>query len=102
VAHRVNLGLIPSSEAGWPVALAVLRPEGGRLHVHANAGTSADDEAALRARLVKQLTELAVAAGRPEWVVEVVHLERVKSYAPRVQHVVVDVRVAVGDGTTLT
>lgn len=24
-AHRVNLGLIPSSEAGWPVAVAALR-----------------------------------------------------------------------------
>jgi len=43
MAHRVNLGLIPTSEAGWPVALAVLRPEGGMLHVHAVVGTSAEE-----------------------------------------------------------
>ena len=43
VAHHVNLGLIPSSEAAWSVALSVLRPEGGMLHVHANVGSLPDD-----------------------------------------------------------
>ena len=32
----MNLGLIPSSERGWPVACEALRPEGGVLHIHAN------------------------------------------------------------------
>ena len=37
VADRVNLGLIPSSEAGWPVACAALKPgSGGVLHIHGN------------------------------------------------------------------
>ena len=37
MADRVNLGLLPSSEAGWPVACATLRPDtGGWLHVHGN------------------------------------------------------------------
>ena len=37
VADRVNLGLIPSSEQGWPVACAALKPHtGGMLHVHGN------------------------------------------------------------------
>ena len=37
MADRVNLGLIPSSEAGWPVACAALKPySGGTLHVHGN------------------------------------------------------------------
>ncbi|KAL9978978.1 hypothetical protein ACROYT_G016567 [Oculina patagonica] len=37
VADHVNLGLIPSSEAGWPVACAALRSDkGGWLHVHGN------------------------------------------------------------------
>ncbi len=36
-ADRVNLGLIPSSEAGWSVACAALNPRtGGVLHVHGN------------------------------------------------------------------
>ncbi|CAH1239705.1 TRMT12 [Branchiostoma lanceolatum] len=37
VADRVNLGLIPSSRDGWPVACAALRPTtGGILHIHEN------------------------------------------------------------------
>ena len=37
VADRVNLGLIPSSEAGWSVACAALKPSsGGILHIHGN------------------------------------------------------------------
>ena len=37
MADRVNLGLIPSSEAGWPVACMALKPcTGGILHIHEN------------------------------------------------------------------
>jgi len=36
VADRVNLGLLPSSEAGWHTACAALRSDcGGVLHIHA-------------------------------------------------------------------
>ena len=91
VAHRVNLGLIPSSEAGWPVAVACLRPNGGRLHVHANVGAS--DEAAWIEGLLAKLRELGAAEGRA-WCVELEHLERVKWYAPKIRHVVADVRCA--------
>uniref|UniRef100_A0A2C9JRV7 tRNA(Phe) (4-demethylwyosine(37)-C(7)) aminocarboxypropyltransferase n=1 Tax=Biomphalaria glabrata TaxID=6526 RepID=A0A2C9JRV7_BIOGL len=40
VADRVNLGLIPSSEDGWPVAGQVLKDTGGVLHVHGNVTTN--------------------------------------------------------------
>ena len=48
MADRVNLGLIPSSEAGWLTACAALKTEsGGVLHVHAavtsSRSKSADD-----------------------------------------------------------
>ncbi|ETV77774.1 hypothetical protein, variant [Aphanomyces astaci] len=36
IADRVNLGLLPKSEHGWPVAVQVLKPTGGWLHVHEN------------------------------------------------------------------
>ena len=92
MAHRVNLGLIPSSEAGWPVGVAALRPAGGWLHVHANVDVSAggDEEGAWAARLLESLRECAAAAGR-RWTLRLVHLERVKWFAPRVRHVVADV-----------
>ena len=89
-AHRVNLGLIPSSEAGWPVAVGALRPEGGHLHVHANVSSSRAEEAAWADNLLGRIRELARGLGR-EWNVSLGHLERVKWYAPRVRHVVADV-----------
>ncbi|XP_076450177.1 tRNA wybutosine-synthesizing protein 2 homolog isoform X2 [Babylonia areolata] len=39
VADRINLGLIPSSEEGWPVACRVLKPTGGMLHIHGNVNS---------------------------------------------------------------
>uniref|UniRef100_A0A674JQT2 tRNA wybutosine-synthesizing protein 2 homolog n=1 Tax=Terrapene triunguis TaxID=2587831 RepID=A0A674JQT2_9SAUR len=37
VANRVNLGLLPNSEEGWPIACQLLRKgTGGILHIHQN------------------------------------------------------------------
>ena len=96
IAHHVNLGLIPSSEAAWGVALSVLRPEGGWLHVHANVPSDLTGEAEYCNSLKARLAELAVTvAGRAAEYsnVAVEHVERVKSYAPKINHVVIDVRV---------
>ena len=91
MAHRVNLGLIPSSEAGWPVAIAALRPEGGMLHVHANVSSDVKQEAAWVEMLLVRLRELSIEDGR-DWRLSLEHLERVKWYAPHIRHVVADVR----------
>ena len=41
----MNLGLIPNSEEGWPVACAALkRSTGGWLHIHGNVSTYASSE----------------------------------------------------------
>lgn len=87
LADRVLLGLLPSSVQGWPLAVRALKGSGGTIHVHENVHegimdtwveeTRAQFEVMLRG-LGKQLT------------VRVLHLERVKSYAPRVYHVVLD------------
>ena len=40
VADRVNLGLVPSSEGGWPVACRALKNStGGWIHVHGNVSS---------------------------------------------------------------
>ncbi|XP_041367143.1 tRNA wybutosine-synthesizing protein 2 homolog isoform X2 [Gigantopelta aegis] len=44
LADRVNLGLIPSSEAGWCIACAALKPSGGILHIHANINSKPGEE----------------------------------------------------------
>ncbi|NXP61684.1 TYW2 protein, partial [Chloropsis cyanopogon] len=131
VADRVNLGLIPSSEEGWPVACRVLKKDtGGVLHIHHNVETRpvpqsavlpaergsaeaassggeaqrpAEDggEETLGARLRPEWQRWAEATatriqalleglhGRP-WRSSVLHVEAVKSYAPHVHHLVLD------------
>jgi len=159
VVDRVNLGLIPSSEAGWPVACAALRSDkGGWLHVHGNvtsgltdSGKTANDRrvSALSllgttfvsseeenpstassistlycsevsdrcdhflleenntpscnkkvkaewldwAKYVAQtlLKHLKKSHDNPNWNVQIRHIEHVKSYAPHIDHVVLDV-----------
>ncbi|NXD07647.1 TYW2 protein, partial [Nothocercus nigrocapillus] len=136
VADRVNLGLIPSSEEGWPVACRVLRRDtGGVLHIHHNVEAlparrqpaASGDERGLpqegqedgerehrsladtephgtgmpAARVRPEWQQWAEAAarrvralleelhGRP-WRTSILHIEPVKSYAPHVHHVVLD------------
>ncbi|KFU89308.1 tRNA wybutosine-synthesizing protein 2, partial [Chaetura pelagica] len=130
VADRVNLGLIPSSEEGWPVACRVLKKgTGGVLHIHHNVetlpaqtpvlpakqgspeGANSDGEVqppakdsgkemlgarirpewqrwaeATAARIRGLLAELH---GQP-WCTSILHIEVVKSYAPHVHHLVLD------------
>ncbi|NXR86458.1 TYW2 protein, partial [Hypocryptadius cinnamomeus] len=134
VADRVNLGLIPSSEEGWPVACRVLKKDtGGVLHIHHNVEsgpapaspwsavlpaewgsaeaaspggearrpTQHGREEAPGARLRPEWQRWAEATatriqgllaelhGRP-WRSSVLHVEPVKSYAPHVHHLVLD------------
>ncbi|NXS41863.1 TYW2 protein, partial [Balaeniceps rex] len=134
IADRVNLGLIPSSEEGWPVACRVLKKgTGGVLHIHHNVETlpapappqtpvlraeqgspevaGSDGEVqhptedggketlgarirpewqrwaeATAARIRGLLAELH---GQP-WRTSILHVEAVKSYAPHVHHLVLD------------
>ncbi|XP_029368733.1 tRNA wybutosine-synthesizing protein 2 homolog isoform X2 [Echeneis naucrates] len=114
IADRVNLGLIPSSEDGWPVACRLLkRKTGGILHIHQNVTSPlpnttaspavndatqrvsgkkanrevwqawADDAANRITCLLRDITGVS-------WTTNIQHIERVKSYAPHVHHVVLD------------
>ncbi|XP_071613534.1 tRNA wybutosine-synthesizing protein 2 homolog [Heliangelus exortis] len=127
VADRVNLGLLPSSEEGWPVACRVLKKStGGVLHIHHNVeslsvqssaeqgspeGAGSDGEVQhptenggkemLRARIRPEWQRWAEATatriqgllaelhGQP-WHTSILHIEVVKSYAPHVHHLVLD------------
>ncbi len=82
---RVMLGLLPSSEKGWPLALAALKPEGGCLHLHGNA--PGGEEEAWANSVVEQLSEMDNRRVLLE------HLVKVKWYAPHVRHCVLDLRI---------
>lgn len=89
-ADRVHLGLLPSSEEGWPIAVRLLRPrKGGWMHVHANVIESSIPSWV--ERVVETVERLGGELGKEWGGVHCRHLEKVKSYAPRVWHVVADI-----------
>ena len=87
VADRVILGLLPTSEDAYEVAMAVLGPSGGTLHIHGVA--AADDHASWAEAVGRSLQAIepgcSLDSGRPVMV---------KSYAPHWDHVVLDVVVS--------
>jgi len=85
VADRVLLGLLPSSVAGWPLAARALKPSGGVIHVHENVVDK--DLSQWVEETVKVFGDLL--RDKP-LTVRASHLEKVKSYAPHVLHVVLD------------
>ncbi|XDV37324.1 hypothetical protein PO909_006941 [Leuciscus waleckii] len=114
LADRVNLGLIPSSEEGWPVACRLLkRGTGGILHIHHNVTTplhhkppehtsaiDVDKDSSIQ-RDMQEWTAWASDAARhictlllditgSEWKTNIKHIEHVKTYAPHISHVVLD------------
>ena len=82
---RVMLGLLPSSENGWALALAALKPEGGWLHLHGNA--PGGNEKVWADSIVKQLS---IMESRK---LELVHLVKVKWYSPHIRHCVLDIHI---------
>ncbi|XP_005627979.1 tRNA wybutosine-synthesizing protein 2 homolog isoform X1 [Canis lupus baileyi] len=137
IADRVNLGLIPSSEEGWPIACQLLRRDaGGILHIHQNVesypgktlqppgssemekehssypqqivtnqwtnGATRDSRRKMPSAATKpewqrwaESAETCIATllqqvhGKP-WKTQILHIQPVKSYAPHVDHIVLD------------
>lgn len=90
---RISLGLLPSSEGGWPIAIECLnREKGGWLHVHGNVATKERHQWAhwLCRSLVCISTKNEYST---DWHAVCNHIERVKSFAPKVDHYVADVFV---------
>jgi len=92
---RVSLGLLPSSEGGWKTAVRALRKDtGGWLHIHANVPSHERDEWALWMcrQLSTMYSEIYPDIVSDVWVL-CHRIERVKSFAPKVDHFVADVFV---------
>ena len=87
VADRVILGLLPTSEDGYEVAMAVLGPSGGTLHIHGVA--AADDHDSWAEAVGRSLQAI-----EPGCSLDLGQLVMVKSYAPHWDHVVLDVAVS--------
>ena len=90
MADRVHLGILPSSEKAWQSAINCLKSSGGRLHIHMNVEEEKIDD--FVAYCIDSIAKLAKQLGR-EGIVSAEHVEKVKWYAPRIRHIVVDLSV---------
>ena len=89
-ADRVHLGILPSSEKAWQSAINCLKSNGGMLHIHMNVEEEKIDD--FVSYCIDSIAKLAKQLGR-EGIVSVDHVEKVKWYAPRMRHIVIDVSV---------
>ncbi len=85
---RILLGLIPSSEEGWSLAISAIKPEGGVLHLHGNSRGGKENEWA--DRVISQLENLPESDG---YKFELIRLIKVKWYSPHIRHCVADIRI---------
>jgi len=95
VADRVNLGLIPESVISWRTACEALKEKGGILHIHANVDCHRDESkkekfSEFAANVQDSIGKILQEVKNQPYKVVVKHVECVKSYAPRVYHLVVD------------
>ena len=88
IADRVLLGLLPSSEAAWKPAISTRKEQGGSLHIHMNVEEEHIEKWVKDT--IQTCLDYAQDNGR-NWHCNYHHLEKVKWYAPRVRHVVLDV-----------
>ncbi|MDG1545995.1 MAG: hypothetical protein P8Q55_01240, partial [Candidatus Poseidoniaceae archaeon] len=88
IADRCHLGLLPSSQPTWKLAIACLKEKGGILHIHMNVEEEKIEQ--WINSTIHSLQQYVIELKR-NYNVEVLHLEKVKWFAPRVRHVVLDV-----------
>ncbi|KAK6406911.1 S-adenosylmethionine-dependent methyltransferase, partial [Oleoguttula sp. CCFEE 5521] len=91
--RHVNCGLLPTSRGTWTAAFAVLdSTAGGWVHVHENFELSEIADRAEEVRMeFQKMYDMAYRTGRSGVVLE--HITRVKTYAPGVFHVVLDIYI---------
>lgn len=99
------MGLIPSSEAGWRTACRALKPEGGILHIHGNVTSYSQSNSGIECKnschpewiarsqeVSSSIKSILLSLYNAEWNVNIVEIIRIKSYAPHIDHLVLDVK----------
>ncbi len=83
VTDRVVLGLLPTAEGGYDLAVDCLKESGGTLHIHGVA--PAENHHSWVEQTIEKFTDLA-----PQFTISESARVRVKSYAPHWDHLVLD------------
>lgn len=86
-ADRCHLGLLPSSEPVWEACMLALKPTGGMLHIHMNV--EEENIESWTNTTVGRFQNFVIQHGL-SFNVKPMHVERVKWFAPRIRHVVLD------------
>ena len=89
IADRVHLGILPSSKSAWKNAARCLKPEGGFIHIHMNC--KEEEIADLAADILCEFETICRELNM-DWELSIHHIEKVKWYAPRIRHVVIDLQ----------
>ena len=82
-ADRVILGLLPTAEGGFELAINCLKNDGGFLHIHGVAPTS--DHQSWIDEIITKLSNIT-----QNFSISETSRVRVKSYAPHWDHLVLD------------
>ena len=90
IADRVHLGILPSSENTWSLAVDCLKQIGGMVHIHMNVREKEIDSFA--EYCLEQIKHHA--AQRDFNTIKLQHVEKVKWYAPHIRHIVIDICIS--------
>ncbi|SMN22201.1 similar to Saccharomyces cerevisiae YML005W TRM12 S-adenosylmethionine-dependent methyltransferase of the seven beta-strand family [Maudiozyma saulgeensis] len=101
--RHINLGLLPSSQQGWPVAILLLDNHNNwgacplsTLHIHENVSIQdINDGSFIKQTLLKLHT-----LGASRYQFNSTHLEKIKTFAPDVWHICLDVDVTLAPTLT--
>lgn len=90
--RHINLGLLPSSKPGWPLALELITKynclEKSTLHIHENVHIKDINSSTFVEDVLRELQNI-----ESQRTYKAVHLEKIKTFAPDVWHVCLDVDV---------
>ncbi|MFW3147062.1 MAG: hypothetical protein ACMUIE_09655, partial [Thermoplasmatota archaeon] len=85
IADRLIMGYVGGTSEFLPSALSFSRPEGCIIHFH--------DTLPVEKGLNGAFEDLSKRAGALGWISRLISSRRIKSYAPRIDHIVMDVLV---------
>lgn len=89
IADRICLGLLPTSTKSWKLAVIVAKPQSTvTIHIHENVKDV--DIETWQLDTIKEFDSMFRNLNKP-MTIEFKHLEKVKSYAPHIFHVVLDI-----------
>lgn len=100
--RHINLGLLPSSKQGWPIAIRILSDHNDwvqcplvTLHIHENVSIDDINSDQFIKETLTKLGKISTETNDDShnYKYEAIHLEKIKTFAPDVWHICLDVNV---------